>query len=132
MNTRILKIKIYARDGSTVYSTDLRQLGDDYSEREEVIHALRGRSTSSVSQRDFFRSFNEQLEDATIVSSYHSLRNLDGKLVGVIEIYADRTEEFKNLEREMLTRKGLFLLILVVIFFGGVAPLAISTYARTE
>jgi hypothetical protein len=32
----------------------------------------------------------------------------------------------------MLTRKGLFLLILVVIFFGGVAPLAISTYARTE
>lgn len=132
LNTRILKIKIYARDGSTVYSTDLRQLGDDYSEREEVIHALRGRSTSSVSQRDFFRSFNEQLEDATIVSSYHSLRNLDGKLVGVIEIYADRTEEFKNLEREMLTRKGLFLLILVVIFFGGVAPLAISTYARTE
>lgn len=95
LNTRILKIKIYNKSGITIYSTDLSQLGADYSKREEFVHALRGQSTSSIIQRDFFKSFTQEIKDATLVASYHPLKNASGEIVGVSEVYANRTKEFK-------------------------------------
>lgn len=95
LNTRILKIKVYNKSGITIYSTDLSQLGADYSKREEFVHALRGQSTSSIIQRDFFKSFTQEIKDATLVASYHPLKNASGEIVGVSEVYANRTKEFK-------------------------------------
>jgi hypothetical protein len=129
LGTRILKIKVYGKDGATIYSTDIGQLGTDYSEREEVIHALRGRPTSVITQRDFFVSFTENITDATIVSSYHGIPDTNGQILGVMEIYADRTNEFKILEQRLLSYQGLYLLVLVVLFFVSVGPLAFSTFA---
>lgn len=95
LNTRILKIKVYNKAGITIYSTDLKQLGADYSKREEFVHALRGQSTSSILQRDFFKSFTQEIKDATLVASYHPLKDLSGEIVGVAEVHANRTKEFK-------------------------------------
>lgn len=95
LNTRILKIKVYNKAGITIYSTDLKQLGADYSKREEFVHALRGQSTSTILQRDFFKSFTQEIKDATLVASYHPLRSLNGEIIGVAEVYANRTKEFK-------------------------------------
>lgn len=95
LNTRIVKIKVYNKSGLTIYSTDLTQLGADYSKREEFVHALRGSSTSSIIQRDFFRSFTQEIKDATLVASYHPLKSASGEIIGVTEVYANRTKEFK-------------------------------------
>lgn len=95
LNTRIVKVKVYSKSGITIYSTDLTQLGTDYSKREEFVHALRGQSTSTILQRDFFKSFTQEIKDATLVASYHPLRNVSGEIIGVTEVYANRTKEFK-------------------------------------
>lgn len=95
LNTRIVKIKVYNKSGITIYSTDLSQLGADYSKREEFVHALRGSSTSTILQRDFFKSFTQEIKDATLVASYHPLKNASGEIIGVSEVYANRTKEFK-------------------------------------
>lgn len=95
LNTRIVKIKVYSDSGKTIYSTDVKQLGSDYSKREEFVHALRGQPTSSIIQRDFFRSFTQEIKDATLVASYHPLKSADGEIIGVAEVYANRTKEFK-------------------------------------
>lgn len=128
--TRILKIKAYARDGMTIYSTDRTQLGDDYSEREDVIHALRGRASSEITQRDFFKAFNENIQDATIVSSYHPFKDPTGRIVGVMEVYADRTLEFEKLEQDLLSAKGMYTFFLTGFLFVALGPLSFAVYAR--
>jgi len=95
LNTRIVKIKVYNKSGITIYSTDITQLGADYSKREEFVHALRGQSTSTILQRDFFKSFTQEIKDATLVASYHPLKSASGEVIGVAEVYANRTKEFK-------------------------------------
>lgn len=132
IGTRILKIKLYSPDGRTIYSTDPGQLGDDYSEREEVIHALRGRPTSAITQRDFFQSFTEDITDATIVSSYHALRDRDGQIIGVVEIYADRTEEFEGFEERLLSAQAKYLLLLTLFAFIAIGPLSYTTFGGWE
>jgi hypothetical protein len=101
LNTRIVKIKVYNRSGVTIYSTDLTQLGADYSKREEFVHALRGSSTSTIIQRDFFKSFTQEIKDATLVASYHPLKSATGEIIGVSEVYANRTKEFKLFEESV-------------------------------
>ena len=132
MGTRILKIKAYARDGTTIYSTDLTQLGDDYSEREDVIHALRGRPSSAITRRDFFISFTQDIQDATIVSSYHGIPDTTGRIIGVMEVYADRTNEFKNLDQEFNIYKGYQLLLLVGVAFAAIGPWVLLTFGKPE
>ena len=132
MGTRILKIKAYARDGTTIYSTDLTQLGDDYSEREDVIHALRGRPSSAITQRDFFVSFTEDIQDATIVSSYHGIPDTTGRIIGVMEVYADRTNEFENLDQEFNIYKGYQLLLLVGVVFAAFGPWLLVIFGKSE
>jgi hypothetical protein len=130
LGTRILKIKAYARDGMTVYSTDKSQLGDDYSEREDVIHALRGRPSSEISKRQFFEAFTENISDVAVVSSYHPFKDPNGRIIGVMEVYADRTLEFTRLEQNLLSAKGLSLLYLAGFLFVALGPLAFAIYAR--
>jgi hypothetical protein len=130
LGTRILKIKLYAKDGMTVYSTDLLQLGADYSEREDVIHALRGRPSSETIQRDFFEAFTEDIQNATIVTSYHPFKDPSGRIVGVMEVYADRTAEFEQVQLGLLSAKGMYLFYLSGFAFIALGPLAFSIYAR--
>lgn len=130
LGTRILKIKLYGRDGMTVYSTDKSQLGDDYSEREDVIHALQGRPSSEIIQGNFFEAFTENITDATIVSSYHPFKSRTGRIIGVVEVYADRTEEFEKVKQNLLSAKGTYLFWLVGFLFIALAPLAYTIYAR--
>lgn len=130
LGTRILKIKAYARDGMTVYSTDTSQLGDDYSEREDVIHALRGRPSSEITQRNFFEAFNDNVQDAIVVSSYHPFKDPSGRIVGVMEVYADRTSEFKDIDRKVLSAKGMYTLFLTGFLFVALGPLAFAVYGR--
>lgn len=130
LNTRIVKIKVYNKSGITIYSTDLTQLGSDYSKREEFVHALRGQSTSSILQRDFFKSFTQEIKDATLVASYHPLRNVGGEIIGVSEVYANRTKEFK-LFRESIRMHSIvlafgfsvvtILILSLLSYFGFVA-----------
>jgi len=93
-DTSVVKLKVYADDGITVYSSDPAQIGEVKSQLEQVVHALRGRSTSQVSSRKEFMSFDGKMENVEIVSSYHPLTNRAGETIGVIEIYSDRTREF--------------------------------------
>ena len=131
LNTRILKLKIYDESGATIYSTDVTQLGADYSKREEFVHALRGQSTSSIIQRDFFRSFTQDIKDATLVASYHPLRSADGTIIGVAEVYANRTREFKAFSQSLrihsvATALGIsvatILILSMLAYFALVSP----------
>ena len=124
LNTRILKIKVYNKAGLVLYSTDLKQLGNDYSKREEFVHALRGQSTSSILQRDFFKSFTQEIRDATLVASYHPLKSATGEIVGVAEVYANRTKEFRLFANSMRMHS-----VVLALGFAVVSILILSMLA---
>ncbi len=87
----ILKIKIYAPNGLTVYSTDFNEIGIDHSGNEGVIEALRG---GVVNERIRERQLN--VSDG-IVETHHQLESYipivgAGGIVGVFELYRGLTE----------------------------------------
>ena len=112
--THVLKLKIYASDGYTIFSTDPSQIGDEKSEVEEVTHALRGRSSSQFSFRERFMALSGDKKNLEVVSSYHPLVTADGIIRGVVEIYSDRSPDFLKSESNVLTRTS-YLLISIAL-----------------
>ena len=90
--TTIFKIKLYNLKGITVYSTELRQIGEDKSKNEGVIGGLQGRSSSSLTHRNKFSAFEGEIQNRDLVESYIPLYDAGtGKISGVFEIYGDAT-----------------------------------------
>ena len=113
-NSRVVKLKLYADDSVTIYSSEPSQIGEEKSEIEQVTHALRGRSSSQVSPRASFISFSGELQNVEIVSSYHPLMDDAGAVIAVVEIYSDRTSDFKKIRDYGQMRVGQFLIVLAL------------------
>jgi len=110
--TSVIKLKVYARDGLTIFSTDPSQIGEEKSEVEEVTHALRGRSSSQFSFRENFMTISGNRTNIEVVSSYHPLKSQGGTIVGVVEIYSDRSSDFQL--TESLVKKELASIIILI------------------
>ncbi|MBU9699812.1 hypothetical protein GU927_018385 [Rhodobacteraceae bacterium HSP-20] len=119
--TKVVKLKLYADDSITIYSSNPSEIGVEKSEVEQVTHALRGRSSSQVTVRETFSSFEGELRNVDIVSSYHPLQDGKGETIGVVEIYSDRTTEFSTINDYGQTQVGKFLIVLALamaVWFG--------------
>ncbi len=99
--TNVLKLKIYATDGYTIFSTDPSQIGEEKSEVEEVTHALRGRSSSQFTFRDRFVTMAGNRVNIEVVSSYHPLNSEATGINGVVEVYSDRSSDFLISEKNV-------------------------------
>ena len=114
--TDVLKLKIYANDGFTIFATDPRQIGEEKSEIEEVTHALRGRSSSQFSFRESFMGLNGNFSDIEVVSSYHPLITAEGIIKGVVEVYSDRSSDFIIAEAKVRENLAMLLIVLALSF----------------
>ncbi len=98
--TKVFKIKVYGPDGKTVYSTELKQIGEDKSANAGVIAALQGHSSSELAHRDTFSAFEGEVQDRDLVETYVPRYNPDtGKVSGVFEIYSDATALVAEISR---------------------------------
>src|SRR5262245_41740813 len=91
--TAIVKVKIYNRQGITVFSTDPTQIGQDKSKGEGVIRALRGEVASELTHRDTFSAFEGVIENSDLLSSYIPIQadQPQASIDGVFEAYAEVT-----------------------------------------
>lgn len=129
-NTDMLKLKLYASNGVTIYSTDPVQLGESKSELHNVINALRGSPSSQVSFRENFVGISRSLSNIVVVSSYHPLHDSreQGSIVGVVEMYSDinaevnesQTNVESSLARLMLVHTSTFLIWIFFILFNNI------------
>ncbi|MEY2684185.1 MAG: hypothetical protein RJA09_1329 [Pseudomonadota bacterium] len=88
--TDIAKVKIYSLDGTTVFSTDPRQIGENYGHKVGFQQAINGYTASELASRKQFTGIDGITKDLDMVSSYVPLYGKSG-VVAVLEIYADRT-----------------------------------------
>lgn len=97
--THLVKVKIFDATGQVVYSSNPDQIGKPFSEQTEAIqHALRGRGFSDVTFRDTFDGYSGEMRDVAIVSSYLPVRDDQRNIIGITEIYSERTDVFKEID----------------------------------
>jgi signal transduction histidine kinase/CheY-like chemotaxis protein len=99
-NTDVVKVKIFDLWGLTLYSSEARQIGEDKSQTTGYVSARAGQSVSELTFRDSFKSFQGEVHDRNLVSSYVPVV-LGGHLEGIVEIYTDRTSEIASTEQRL-------------------------------
>lgn len=125
LGTDFLKIKLYNLKGITLYSSDPNQLGADYSQNQGFISALRGGTFSVSELRAEFGGYSGVVYDRDVISSYVPIRRTvegsssGGRIIGIAEIYADRTDEMQAAraaagELSLIIALGLFLTLVVM------------------
>ena len=120
-NTDIVKVKIFDLKGLTVYSSETRQIGEDKSATTGFMSAKGGKAVSELTFRATFKSFDGDMFDRNLVSSYVPVNQL-GHLEGIAEIYTDRTREIAETETQLqeLLRQviPIFLVLFVVLLIS--------------
>ena len=111
--TDIVKVKIFDLGGRTVYSSDPSQLGEDKFSNLGFQSAKGGKQASEMSFRGKFNSFDGELTDRNLVSSYIPVKTSQG-IEAVVEIYTDRTGSMLQTD----ARLNSLLLLLVPVFLA--------------
>jgi two-component system cell cycle sensor histidine kinase PleC len=129
--TNVLKIKIYDTRGRTIFSTDPKQIGSDYSKNERFLAAMDGRTVSDLEKRAKFQSFNGELKNVWILSSYIAIRpsganGASGNIVGVAETYTDVSDIQAQLDNtgSLLVGASAIVLLVVFIFLAAIVWVA--------
>jgi len=120
LGTDFLKIKIYNLRGITLYSSDPRQLGSDYSQNTGFVTASRGVPFSLVELRSEFNGYSGVVYNRDVVSSYVPIRlgagagSVNGRIIGVAEVYTDRTTQM-NAVRDTASAYSLAIAIALLL-----------------
>jgi PAS domain S-box-containing protein len=91
----VAKVKIYALNGKTVFSTEAKQIGEDKSGNAGFQIARAGTPASELIYRDQFSAFEQVVFDRSLIASYLPVRNDTGEIVAVFEVYDDVTANLR-------------------------------------
>ncbi len=115
----VLKVKIYNLDGLTVFSTDETEIGMVELSNEGFFAAARaGKVTSDVTHRGRINAFDGELQDRDVLESYLPLRQGDGPVEAVFELYSDVTgllHRVDQVQRNLLVG----LIVAFGLIYGG-------------
>ena len=99
-NLPILKVKIYNLAGMTVYSSQVKQIGEDKSGNLGFLTARHGKVISELTHRDEFDAFEAERYDLDVLSSYVPVIGGNGKVSAVIEVYSDVTPLVAQMDQD--------------------------------
>ncbi len=113
----ITKIKVYDLRGMTVFSTDSAQIGEDKSQNEGVIKALRGVSSSELVHENQLSPSEGEVQEHDVVESYVPRHDpATGRVSGVFEIYGDATTVLTDIGRRQWLVVATVIALLSLLF----------------
>ena len=114
---RVVKVKIYDREGQTVFSTDHRQIGEDQASNEGFQNARRGATASLIVFRHQFDTREQVIADRSLLQTYIPFRHdPGGPIDGVFELYTDVTLLLAEAERTGYIVIGVLTLAMLVLY----------------
>ena len=132
---QIAKVKIYSRDGLTVFSTDEGQIGEDKSANPGFLDARAGRVVALITHREKFDAFEGVINNRDLIATYIPVRfAANATPEGVFEVYSDVTELLNKQSRAQWQVAGIVLALLglLYLFLFFVVRKADRVIARQE
>jgi diguanylate cyclase (GGDEF)-like protein len=113
----IVKIKVFAPDGTIVYSTDPLIVGRVDKGNERLAHALAGFIDSKFERKEEVIDLVEEHKfDVDVVETYLPIREPGGAVVGSFEVYLDVTRHRQVLRTVVATSLLVLGAILLAVF----------------
>lgn len=120
--TQVLKVKVYAMNGRTVFSSDPKQIGEDKSGNAGFQKARDGNPASELTHRNEFSTFEQMIANIDVVASYVPVisRDSGAGVEAVFEIYSDITPLLTQIRTTRTTVAfqvtGVFLALYLALF----------------
>lgn len=114
---QIAKVKVYNREGLTVFSTDPAQVGEDKRGNAGFQAALAGRVSGQITHRERFDAFEGVINNRDLIATYIPVRLADGEPPeGVFEVYSDVSELVARQNRAQWQVAGVVLVLLSLLY----------------
>jgi diguanylate cyclase (GGDEF)-like protein len=115
-DTSVIRIKIYNRLGSTVFSTETEQIGESRLDNPGFRAAISGTIASELTHQNSIDSFEGTLAEVDVLSSYIPIRGKDHSVEGVFELYQNVTPFVSQLHRNMWLVTGGVALVFAALY----------------
>ena len=86
-DTAVVRVKVYNRLGSTIFSTDIGQIGENRLDNAGFRLAMAGVVVSELTHRQHLDTFEGELAEVDLLSSYIPIRGKGGGIDGVFEVF---------------------------------------------
>jgi diguanylate cyclase (GGDEF)-like protein len=119
--TTVLKVKIYAPSGITVFSSDPLQIGEDKSDNQGFRAALAGEVAGALSHRNQFDAFEGTLSERDIIFTYVPIQAAAGRaspVEGVFEVYQDVTVFVQQVRQQLLQVSVTVVAVLAALYLA--------------
>ena len=114
---RVVKIKIYNKNGLTVFSTEASQIGEDKSKNPGFMSAMQGKVINEITFRNKFNAFDMIIEDRNLLASYIPVRyGPKNEIVAVFELYSDITTLLNEIDNAELRTVALGSFLMLVLY----------------
>jgi signal transduction histidine kinase len=118
-DSHLVRIKVWNRSGTVVYSNDSRQIGKRFPLDADLRAALEGRQSMDVSNLTKNENVGDRRGYSSLLETYIPLRS-SGRVVGAYEAYSDLTAlnaELRDSRRILwMSVAGGFLLLYAALF----------------
>ncbi|MCX8520824.1 MAG: EAL domain-containing protein [Rhodoferax sp.] len=96
----VVRIKVYDLRGMTVFSNDIRQVGEDRMEDDGVRSAIAGRTSSQITAENLLDGFEKTAHARKLISTCIPIRT-EGQEApeGVFQVYSDVTDYMAEMNR---------------------------------
>lgn len=116
-DTSVVKVKVYNRRGSVVFSTQASEIGSDQSGNQGFSAAIGGKPVSEIVHRDTFNRFDRVTEEDNLLQTYIPIRiSPSDSIHGVFEIYTDVNPLVAQNERTLFLILGGATLVLTLLY----------------
>jgi diguanylate cyclase (GGDEF)-like protein len=116
-NTPTVGVTIYQLDGRTLFSTDYTQIGASNAGVAGFRSARHGQALSEIAHYDKFSTFNGELVNRDVLSSYIPLRSsAEAPLEGVMAIYTDVSDLNASDDKEELLVTSSVIAVLAALY----------------
>lgn len=116
-DTPIIKVKVFTREGLSVYSPVASEIGDGASKVETVAKIIgSGQSDSHYERRSMVRGFDGTSRDIDVVETYIPIQGTDAATVGAFEIYSDVGKEIAEVRESIWYVVGAATLVFAALY----------------
>ena len=117
MNTSVVRMKLYDKDGQVVYSTKESQIGEGQEDNDGFRKALAGSAATVLIYRDTFNFFDKEDEDSNLVQTYVPIRLMTtGEVKGVFEVYSDISDYIHLSDRTIIYVSSIVVLTMFFLY----------------